>query len=480
VDISIVPPSYCVEIEGNLRETEEWRLKDPFSFEASTAAAAPVTGSAAIVETNQEIDFLNTLTLHPVPIGDFDFSTLGAGQKIGQEEEDFGDFSAAPEPPPPPRPMLLPPSPPPPAMPSFQSSPSRTPPTAISPRSSTKGSPHSSGSKGSYHKGGDDSSIEKSFRKFLSLAAPNVAHVLEEQDASLEKEYDVFGDFTDAPIEMLERIEEKEVFKKPVAAAAAATAPAPLSPFLRNFGTHSSNSFTAHTNGKTAKESNAVQEYGVAWTIILTTAAEKLEVGRQFWENSSAFKNNDTSINIRLEILEIPRVQQYFAALGRVYYVASLVRLSAEMLGLLHFVRELEIAWNRCYNAWSSTISTEIKPLNWVSREAANKLRLGNITTEIETVEASVGVVLPTLSSDEFPRMLAWSEGLDSVLLLPLSILSVAPSSIVGGSSIENGKEKPTGAAKVVEWPEGSGRLCLSAVANFWLGCVSPIPPELE
>ena len=133
----------------------------------------------------------------------------------------------------------------------------------------------------------------------------------------------------------------------------------------------------------------------------------------------------------------------------RIYYIASLVRLAAEMQGLLHFVQELEIAWTRCYTAWNSTSTgiaghihssavdstgnesqhstndnnnTEIqnKPLSWVSIESAKKLGLESIVVaELESIESVAGV-LPNLSLDEFPRMLAWSEGLDSILLLPL------------------------------------------------------------
>jgi hypothetical protein len=240
---------------------------------------------------------------------------------------------------------------------------------------------------------------------------------------------------------------------------------------------HGASMSHATTNGAPPppRNSNAVQEYGVAWTSLLTAAAEKLEAGRLFWENTT-LNNTDshTARDVQLELLEIPRVQTYFAALGRIYYVASLVRLSAEMLGLLHFVQELELNWTRCTTVWNhTTTNTEIKPLSWVVSEAANKLGQSSILTEIESVDSSMVEVLHRLRLDEFPRMLAWSEGLDSVLLIPLSVIAGEH------EGEEEGKKAMTAAAEV-EWPLGSGRLCLSVVANFWVQCVSSIPPELE
>jgi hypothetical protein len=104
-----------------------------------------------------------------------------------------------------------------------------------------------------------------------------------------------------------------------------------------------------------------------------------------------------------------------------------------------------------------------------VSSEAAKKVGFESVLEDIDGVEAKVAVALATMNLDDFPRMLAWGEGLDSILLLPLSVLT--------GRTGE--ERKPA----VVDWPsplEGSGRQCLSVVANFWLGCVSSISPELE
>ncbi|KAH7616649.1 hypothetical protein Ndes2526B_g08746 [Nannochloris sp. 'desiccata'] len=483
VDISIVPPSYCVEVEGNLRETEEWRLKDPSSAGLSSAIAATAADVRLPVE-KEEFKF------HTQPT-EVNFNGLGVGQEVKEEEEDFGDFSAASEP-------LPPPPPSPPTVSSFHSSPSHTP-HATSPRPSP--SPRTGGGKHSTR----DASIDRTFRGFLAAAAPNVAHALEEQDGlernCIESGGDDFGDFTDAPVEVVDRTEDaflQRATAATMAAIDAAPAPAhphppagsvvPLSPIMRNL-VHLPTSSTAYTDGMAAvaKDSNAVQEYGVAWASILNTGAEILEAARLFWENSftsssSSLTKEDAVANsnsmIHLELLEIPRAQRYFAALGRIYYVASLVRLSAEALGLLHFVRELETAWTRCHTAWNSSHRSEIKPLSSVSNEAAKKLGLDYIVNEIERVGSIMTGVLPTLSLDQFPRMLVWSEGLDSILLLPLSIITNNGTGRKGEKKEERGEKLM--AAAVVEWPEGSSRRCLAVVANFWLGCVSSVPPELE
>ncbi|KAL4532295.1 hypothetical protein Ndes2437B_g02705 [Nannochloris sp. 'desiccata'] len=457
VDISIVPPSYCVEVEGNLRETEEWRLKDPSSAGLSSAIAA----------------------------------TAADAKKLRKKKRILEIFSAASEP-------LPPPPPSPPTVSSFHPSPSHTP-HATSPRPSP--SPRTGGGKHSTR----DASIDRTFRGFLAAAAPNVAHALEEQDGlernCIESGGDDFGDFTDAPVEVVDRTEDaflQRATAATMAAIDAAPAPAhphppagsvvPLSPIMRNL-VHLPTSSTAYTDGMAAvaKDSNAVQEYGVAWASILNTGAEILEAARLFWENSftsssSSLTKEDAVANsnsmIHLELLEIPRAQRYFAALGRIYYVASLVRLSAEALGLLHFVRELETAWTRCHTAWNSSHRSEIKPLSSVSNEAAKKLGLDYIVNEIERVGSIMTGVLPTLSLDQFPRMLVWSEGLDSILLLPLSIITDNGTGRKGEKKEERGEKLM--AAAVVEWPEGSSRRCLAVVANFWLGCVSSVPPELE
>jgi hypothetical protein len=473
VDISILPPSYCIEVEGNLRETEEWRLKDPSSVGLSTATAAP----AAQLE-NEGVKS----NIQPTECN----SINGLAE---EEIEDFGDFSAAPEPSSS-RPLQSP-------VPSFYSSSSHTPHATSS---QARSSPSTDGSHIIR-----DARNDKKFREFLAMAAPNVAHALEEQDALesnfIKAEEDEFGEFTDAPVEALERIEDDASLQRDTVAAMAALDSTKSenvvssSPFLRNL-VHLPTSSTAHTNGMAAvaKDNGAVQEYGVVWTSILNIGAEKLEAGRLFWEKSCTTSSSSLSSSsylvqdaatttttdnstIPLELLEISRAQGYFAALGRIYYVASLVRVSAETLGLLHLVRELDTAWTRCDNAWNSCSTSKgiSRPLSSVSHDAAKKLGFDFIINELESL-GSVAAVLPSMSLDDFPRMMSWSEGLDSVLLLPLSVITDGGIGRKKGEKEEEREKKAT----VVEWPEGSNRWCLSAVANFWLGCVSSIPPDLE
>ena len=49
IDLTIQPPSYCIEVDGNQRDTEEWRLKKPEAGGAvlHTPAQLPVQPAAA-------------------------------------------------------------------------------------------------------------------------------------------------------------------------------------------------------------------------------------------------------------------------------------------------------------------------------------------------------------------------------------------------------------------------------------------------
>lgn len=68
---------------------------------------------------------------------------------------------------------------------------------------------------------------------------------------------------------------------------------------------------------------------------------------------------------------------------------------------------------------------------------------------------------LEALSLDEFPRLLAWSEGLCGLTLLPLSLF---------GDS----------ARAAAPWLAMGGRPCLVPLANLWLHRVSRVPPQLD
>lgn len=113
VDISIMPPSYCIEVDGNIRETEEWRLKNPSSAAELVTQSLAASASPAAAPV--------TAVGHSKATEEFNFNSSNLDNKDENLDDDFGDFSAAPEPPPPP-------------LPSFHSSPRRgvvTPPLPL-------------------------------------------------------------------------------------------------------------------------------------------------------------------------------------------------------------------------------------------------------------------------------------------------------------------------------------------------------------
>ena len=270
-----------------------------------------------------------------------------------------------------------------------------------------------------------------------------------------------FGDFSAAPEPLsnstnaAQQQQQQEEEQMP--------APPAFSAFMSKLGTHAPpsphiNKFTA--NGKNTCTTPAVQEYGVAWAEMLKAAAEKLESGVKIWNACSldvAIDNKTTSIaEIQAMLMQNNTSQRYFAALGRIYFVASLVRLAADALGLLRFVHELEMDWARCSTAWSVLAAPALN--------AAERLGIP-LLFELQRLE-KVEAVLPSLSMDEFPRMLVWNEGLDALTLIPYIAFE--------GSEGEQHHQQ----LRTIDWPEG--RQTLSDVAHFWLGCVSAVAPDLE
>jgi len=204
-----------------------------------------------------------------------------------------------------------------------------------------------------------------------------------------------------------------------------------------------------------------VHEYGTAWLMILDRAATILHHGKELWETSTSPARSHQNL-----FIQDYRVQQYLAGLGKVYLVAGLVRLAAEQSGLMHVVPELQKKWARCHTAW--TISVEAEGDGGESDATSVQLRkavmvaagtLGvPLAEELGAVEAA-SVTCAAMSLDEFPRMLAWCEGLDALTLLPLSVFK----------SLRHGR-----------WGGDPGRACMVCLANFWMFCVSQECPELD
>lgn len=401
IDYTVSPPSYCVDIDGNLRETEECRIS-PFKDQATT------TDTNTNIEEDDFGGFFSAQSPSPSENGD----GIGAGT-------DTSHGGGIPTSPPHPAPT----------------------PTSV-PR-------------------------DNAFRKFLSNAAPSVARRLDQEDfvrTSPEVDIDVDGDYGE-----FEEAEPEEVQIQVQQQQQPSPSPG-NSVFLDKLKSptkqYQQQSFE---NGMQVKGPGVVQEYGVAWTLVLGAAVEHLTTGHRILthlnnddDSDDVDDNDNTRVacdKIKEEFLNIPRAQEYFTSMGRIYLVASLVHCAAEAYGLFRFVAELHTLWSRCALLW--------KDLEPIVLEAS-KRRMPELEEQLEVVAGRAPEVLASLSMDEFPRMLAWSEGLDALTLLPIS-------------GVFNGCSSGC-VPKSVEWPPGRGRQCLRVLVSFWSGCGigNHLPPDLE
>lgn len=520
IDQTVIPPSYCVEVNGSLRETEEWRLK-------------PIVHS---------VPSRHILTTPRSDSGNLDFSS-------------FGNFTTAIQPP----------------------GPTITVPVHPFKRKSTMGNLDAQSPKGSLRTRftsppASPKSPESAFRSFLSMAAPDVAHQLNEEDAnqsriarsgslgrnpnnslgfgssiclaehtesprslfdkpsSMNKRVsrsssansiadDDFGDFIAAewssdanqlvttvsldssqfypsgddsptdqpgtPSGQEAKLDEQRWWnsEEPLPIPEPLTPVVPMSPVGRKLWDSylpSSPFRSIRRDGILSRSADlhddVVQEYGIAWEEILREAAKFLEGGRKVLRNAARAAPEDVVLS---EMLKMPRCQIYFAALGRIYCVATLVQHAADELGLLRLVPELRADWTRCWRAWSEPDvvglhSGEVagRPLSEVSL-IAGLLAGIDLCQEVEAIEGA-GDVLQNLNQDEFPRMLTWSPGLEGLTLVPLTALDI-PASPTG---FKNGSTSDGSLLPLVAWPDG--KTSLSMVANFWRGAVSHVDPELE
>ena len=529
IDNTVVPPSYCVEVNGSLRETEEWRLKPSSpTCPSRQTVIAPRSDSG-------NLDFAK--------FGNFTTTLEPLGPRITVPVHPFKRRSTVDN---------L----------NAQSS-------ADSLRARFTGSNPSSPK--------SPRSPEAKFRSFLAMAAPNVAHQLDDEDAhqpkspfpvqssslgrnglafgsniclveqnssprslfdknfarhshvsmssSLDSQQseDDFGDFIAAewssetqilaptvsldssqfypseadsptsqpgtPSGQEARLEEQIWWmnsEEPLPIPEPLTPVVPVSPVVRKlWDSYAPSPFRSHRTNGDLRDDRAVHEYGIAWEEILREAAKLLESGKKVLRHAARAAPGDAVLS---QLLKMKQCQVYFAALGRIYCVATLVRHAADELGLLRLVPELRADWARCWRAWSEADTegflageASARPLCEVSLIAGLVAGI-NICHEIEVIEGAEAL-LQKLSQDDFPRMLAWSEGLEGVTLIPISALQASESSdefgiesAAGGVGGENGSFESF--LPLVEWTDGRPSLAIGA--NFWRGCVSPVDPELE
>ena len=239
-----------------------------------------------------------------------------------------------------------------------------------------------------------------------------------------------------------------------------------------------------------------VDEYGVAWTLLLEVsapremqwaawpcpdqlhpetaasphlfthlqaAAARLQEGEALWREAQEAGCSDA--------LE-REAGGYLAALGATYYCAAVVRLAADALGLLGLLAELAAAWERCAVAFwgelgappygappgsapgaDSLAAAALRASSCLAEVAGGTPPVGRVLAELEEGARRLGL----MGGDEFPRLLEWREGLEAVTLLPLSVLPAA----------------------AAPWGD-EGRPCLVPLANLWLRCVSATCPALD
>lgn len=211
-------------------------------------------------------------------------------------------------------------------------------------------------------------------------------------------------------------------------------------------------------------------------------------------------------------------------------------RLAAQQLGLFSLVVELQEAWAQVEAAWLSPPPSPegsgcadepakqqpaaeqrqqpaLRDAALVAWEAACAAGIGS-PAMVQGFLQTAAVRLEALSLDAFPRMLAWSEGLCGLTLLPLRWV---------GGACARGEEprgkgclpkvhnhtrpssRPSapcccshslstfypgcpltpcslfeGVLPVAAWEELGGRPCLVPLANLWLHHVSILAPQLD
>lgn len=207
-------------------------------------------------------------------------------------------------------------------------------------------------------------------------------------------------------------------------------------------------------------------------------------------------------------------------------------RLAAQQLGLFSLVGELQEAWAQVEAAWLSTASLisdsaadgdGAEPAEQQQQPAFRDAALGaweaacgpgaGSPAAVQGMLQSAAAQLGAMSLDDFPRMLAWSQGLCGLTLLPLrcvwgrllaglgpagamvnarvkahlaaSVLGLGntPCSLITHScpcSVPLSCSLFEGALPVANWEALAGRPCLVLLANLWLHRVSSQAPQLD
>lgn len=181
------------------------------------------------------------------------------------------------------------------------------------------------------------------------------------------------------------------------------------------------------------------------------------------------------------ELQQLPAAQRHMAACAQLYHAAAIVRLAAQQLGLFSLVLEVQEAWAQVEATWLSSASSAVdsngsgseadaaeqqrrqpafRDAALAAWEAACPAGGAGSPAAVQGLLQSTAAQLQAMNPDDFPRMLAWSEGLCGLTLLPLSLFE--------------------GVLPVAAWEALAGRPCLVPLANLWLHCVSSRAPQLD
>ena len=208
-------------------------------------------------------------------------------------------------------------------------------------------------------------------------------------------------------------------------------------------------------------------------------------------------------------------------------------RLAAQQLGMFALVAELQEAWAAAEAAWQSLpparsqqpeegeearqeVQGQQAPFQEAVLAASQAWAANSNATDDSSSGSHAGLLLGVLEGagplleamglDDFPRLLTWSEGLCGLTLMPLRCGRATlpwPSSICSSMCLlrrhtctcslilcpPNSRSLPPfplplarslfdGHLPAAPWLEG--RPCLVPLANLWLHCVSPHPPQLD
>jgi hypothetical protein len=456
VDRTVDPPSYCVQVDGRERETEGWRLRSISNSPPAVTEEAEAPQAVTDADNADNPDF------------EGDFGDFVDAENDGKEEQH--------------------------PLESIEVAPALVFETPL--ETSRRGDIHEDGS---VTAGATEQSAEVRFPS--NAVEESIGQLMPEPSAADSLEFADFKTAEDDGPSAATSSGHQELPMAPPApikTVSASNSPGVGAP-SSSLGALAPTGFATPLSGHLGRTTSAspahfqpsptTTEYGIAWLHLLQAAADRLQLGRALWDEAVAAR-------VAGRLLAEARARRFYAAMGEVYLSARTVRVAAAELGLYGIMDDLKTAWEACHRAWEAAAEAENEEekeereseredveflrqrqgepdseykakANEVAEASCPGLLLKDaallvggerLAHRLATAEAGAAVVA-RLGMDDFPRMLIWSEGLDGMTLLPLSVVGEWLPVATWGA-----KGRPTGAS----------------LANLWSGAVSPVEPDLE